>query len=316
MTQLRFLLDDMPSSKTQQAVLLAFAAYLEEGGSVEVVRASQLREVRHWSDVPVESSRRLDLRLQALLPRPHQLTVFLPSHIVPGTVELASCWDATLASREFSTVADLDLFAVNNGCSEVQRFQEFVAITPDYEAVSRYAGFSSKQLPSWLISGGLVSALQVTQRPWYCAFAPRRLQWLGWVRQAVEQRLLDLSMMEEDVRTGQVRPSLLADVKAVLQGMEPPPFPDLTLDALFTPPERCLTDAQYRLLHSVALQRRTVMFARRNASRKLAKQGLLKFIWRSLRRLPRQCLRALHQIYSVTLRPIVKRLSEQFEARE
>lgn len=316
MTLLRFLLDDATPCRTQQAVLSVFADDLEERALGKVVRASQLQDMRQWTDVPTESSRRLVLRLQALQPASDQLTVFLPGHIVPGAIELASPWGATLATREFSTVADLDLFAVDNTGSEVQRFQELVAARPDYEAVSRYADFTSTDLPSWLVSGGLTSALQLTQRPWYCAFAPTRLQWLGWVRRALERGLLDLSMVEEDVRTGLVRPSLLADVKAVAQGTDAPTLPDLTLDALFMAPERRLTDIQHRLLHSAELQKRTVQYARRNATSKLAKLGLLRYLWHYLRRLPGLGFHAAYFVYSMTLRPAVRRIRQQPDTRE
>jgi hypothetical protein len=314
-TSLRFLLDDATPCKTQQAVLSVFAADLEKRARGTVIRASQLTGMRQWADVPAESSRRLGLRLLALQPAADQLTVFLPGHIVPGTIDTGSRWGSALAAREFSTVADLDLFALDSTGSEVRQFHEFVAAHPDYESVSRYAGFTSAALPGWLVSGGLTSALQLTQRPWYCAHAPTRLQWLGWVKRAVERGLLDLSMVEEDVRTGMARPSLVAEVKAVMQGTDAPALPDLTLDTLFMAPERRLTDIQHRLLHSVELQKRTIQFARRNATQKLAKQGLLKYLQRSLRRLPRLGFHAAYLLYSMTLRPAVKRIRQQLNTR-
>jgi hypothetical protein len=312
----RFLLDDATPCRTQQAVLSVFATDLEERMRGTVIRASQLTGMRQWADVPTESSRRLGLRLLALQPAPDHLTIFLPGHIVPGTIDMGSRWGSALAAREFSTVADLDLFAVDNAGSEVLQFHESVVAHPDYESVSRYAGFTSVALPGWLVSGGLTSALQLTQRPWYCAHAPTRLQWLGWVKRAVERGFLDLSMVEEDVRTRIARPSLLAEVKAVMLGTDVPALPDLTLDAIFMAPERRLTEIQRRLLHSVELQKRTIQFARRNATKKLSKQGLLKYLQRSLRRrLPRLGFHAAYFVYSMTLRPAVKRIRQQLNTR-
>jgi hypothetical protein len=317
-TPLRFLLDDATPCRTQQAVLSVFATDLEERARGTVIRTSQLTGMQQWADVPAESSRRLGLRLLALQPAPDQLTVFLPGHIVPGTIDTGSRWGSALAAREFSTVADLDVFAVDSTGSEVCQFHEFVAAHPDYESVSRYAGFTSAALPGWLVSGGLTSALKLTQRPWYCAYAPTRLQWLSWVRRAVDQGLLDLSRVEEDVRTGLVRPSLLAEVKAVMQGTDALPLPDLTLDTLFMAPERRLTDQQYRLLHSAELAERTLKFAKRKSARKGSKRGLLndiqrvfkrflKLLWFLLRRLPQRIIQAAYRLYSITARPAVQR---------
>jgi hypothetical protein len=123
-------------------------------------------------------------------------------------------------------------------------------------------------------------------------------------------------MVEEDVRTGMARPSLVAEVKAVMLGTEVPALlPDLTLDALFMAPERRLTEIQRRLLQSVELQKRTIQFSRRNATKKSAKQGLLKYLQRSLRRLPRLGFHAAYLLYSMTLRPSVKRIRKQLNTR-
>lgn len=316
MTRLRFLLDDAPQCKTQQAILSVFAADLQERALAEVVLSSRLTELRHWSDVPPESSNRLALRLHALQPAPHLWTVFLPGHIVPGSIASASRCDGALATREFTTVADLDVFTVDNMHPDCQQLHDFAAAHPDYEAISRYASLSATDIPSWLVSGGLTSARQLTQRPWYSAFAPTRLQWLGWAKKAMERGLLNLAMVEEDVRTGQVRPSLLAEVKAVMQGTDAPALPDLTLDMLFMAPERRLTDQQYRFLHSAELQRRTIKFARLNSAGKHSKQGLLKYLWGSFRRLPRRSVQAAYHLYSITVRPAVQRLRQQSGSRE
>ncbi len=328
MTLIRFLLDDATPCRTQQAVLSVFADDLEVRTLGKVVRTSQLQGMHQWTDVPIESSHRLGLRLLALQPASDQLTIFLPSHIVPGIIELAYPWGTTLGSSEFSTVADLDLFAVDNTNCEVQRFQEIVAAKPDYEAISRYADFTSTDLPGWLVSGGLTSALQLTQRPWYCAFSQTRLQWLGWVRLAVERGLLDLSMVEEDVRTGLARPSLLAEVKTLLQGMNALPLPDPALDTLFMAPERRLTHHQYRLLHSTELQNRTTKYYKRKSASKHSKyykqksaskhskKSLLKYLWGSFRRLPRRSVQVAYHLYSITVRPVVQRLRQQSGPRE
>lgn len=316
MTRLRFLLDDAPQCKTQQAILSVFAADLQERALAEVVLSSRLTELRHWSDVPPESSNRLALRIHALQPAPHLWTVFLPGHIVPGSIASASRWDGALATREFTTVADLDVFAVDNMHPDCQQLHDFAAAHPDYEAISRYASLSATDIPPWLVSGGLISARQLTQRPWYSAFAPTRLQWLGWTRKAMERGLLNLAMVEEDVRTGKVRPSLLVEVKAVMQGTDASALPDLTLDALFMAPERRLTDTRHLLLHSAELQKRTAQYARRNATSKLAKLGLLRYLWHYLRRLPGLGFHATYFIYSMTLRPAVKRIRQQPDTRE
>lgn len=316
MTRLRFLFDDAPQCKTQRAVLSVFAADLEESAQAEILLSSRMTELRHWSDVPLESSNRLALLLQALQPAPNLWTVFLPGHIVPGSIASASHWDGALATRQFTTVADLDLFAVDNTHPDCLQLHDFSAAHPDYEAISRYASLSATDIPTWLACGGLTSVRQLTHRPWYSAFAPTRLQWLGWVKKAMELGLLNLAMVEEDVRTGQVRTSLLAEVKAVMQGTDAPALPDLTLDTLFMAPERRLTNQQIRLMQSAELQKRTVKFIKQKSARKRTKQGLLKYLWGSFRRLPRRSVQAAYYLYSITVRPAVQRLRQQSGSRE
>jgi hypothetical protein len=327
LTRLRFLLDDAPQCETQQAILSAFATDLEERAQAEVVLSSRLTELRHWSDAPPGSSHRLALRLHALQPAPHLWTVFLPGHIVPGSIASVSRWGGALATREFTTVADLDVFAVDNTHLDCEQLRDFAAAHPDYEAISRYASLSATDIPAWLVAGGLTSARQLTQRPWYSAFAQTRLQWLGWAKKAMERGLLNLAMVEEDVRTGRVRPSLLAEIRALLEGTDAPLLPDLTLDPLFIAPERRLTDPQYRLLHSSELQERTLKFARRNSARKGSKRGLLKyfqrlfkrflkFLWFSFWELPQRVIRATYLFYPITARPAVQRWREQSRSRE
>jgi hypothetical protein len=315
-TRLRFLLDDATQCKTQQVILSVFATDLEKGELVEVVLSSRLPELRRWSDAPPESSKRLGLRLQALQPEPNLWTVFLPGHIVPGSIASASRWEGALGTREFTTVADLDLFAVNNTHPDCQQFHDFASVHQDYESISSYNNLSATDIPAWLVSGGLISARQLTQRPWYSAFAPTRLQWLGWAKKAMDRGLLNLAIVEEDIRTGQVRPSLLEDLKGLHLVIDVTPLPDLTLDALFMAPERRLTDIQHRLLHSAELQKRTAQYARRNATSKLSKLGLLRYLWHYLRRLPKLGFNAAYFVYSRTLRPAVKRLRQQPGTRE
>jgi hypothetical protein len=310
-TQLRFLIDDTTQCKTQQAVLLAFAADLEERALGKVVRSSLLPELRQWGDVPAESSRRLALRILALQPAPDLLTVFLPGHIVPGRIDSMSQQSAALTACECAVLADLDLFTIDNAHREAQLLHDFVVANPDYESVSSYDGFNTAALPSWLVSGGLISTLQLTQRPWYSAFAPTRIQWLIWVKKAIELGFLDIAMVEEDVHASLVRPSLLSDIKALLDGINAPPMPDLTLDSIFVPPERRLTDIQYRLLHSAELQMRSIKYAKRKTASKLAKQGTRKSLMHLLRPFLKLGYRAAYFVYSVTARPAVVRLRQK-----
>ncbi len=313
MTRLRFLLDDAGQSQTQKAVLSAFASDLEERTQGEIVWSSQLPQTRQWEDVPAESSRRLGLRLMALEPAPGRLTVFLPGHIVPGVVEPPIHGDEKLATSSFSTVAGLDLFVVDNAGRETQQYHDFVLAHPDYEAVSSYAAFRTGDLPSWLVSAGLTSPLKLTERPWYTAFAPVRAAWLGWVRKALEQNRLTLSMVEDDVRNGLVRPSLLEEVRSLSDSAAIPAVPDLTLDTLFAAPERRLTAAQRRLLHSPELQARTLQYAQRQAAHKLAsrpwyrRHPILGYIKKPLR----FGYRVAYAAYAASLRPWVKRLRQK-----
>jgi hypothetical protein len=301
MTRLRFIIDDATQCKTQQAVLLAFAADLEKRAVGEVVRSSLLNELPRWLDVPAESSRRLGLYLLAFQPTPNLLTVFLPSHIVPGGIDSAFQWDAALTTREFSTIADLDFFTVNNAHRETYLFHDFVSSNQDYESVSRYDRFKVTTLPDELISGGLFSALQLTNRPWYSAFAPVRLQWLAWVKKAIDKDLLDFSAVEKDAQDGLVRPSLLSDVKALLNGACAPPLPDLTLDSIFVSPERRLDESQYRLLYSAELQKRAVEYAKRNARSKS----------KLSRRLFKLGYQLTYKVYSVSVRPLFVRMRKK-----
>lgn len=317
MPELRFLIDDEGQCRTQRAVLSVFAAALTQGHDAKVSWSSKLQVIRYWEDVPTESARRLDLRLQALEPAAGWVTVFLPGHIVPGDLGAWGISGQALATNRFTTVADLDVFVADNGAADLCQFYEHAGSHPDYEAIGRYDQFTSDELPDWLTRGGLVSALSFTQRPWYSGKAGVREQWLGWVQKALEQGALTLAMVEEDVRQGKARPSLIAEVKALLNGVEVRELPDLTLDSLFVFPECRLSATQFQLLNSEDLQRRTLEFAGRNMKRKAFKQkkfGARDSLRRGVKRLRRLlllCLQAAYTGYAATLRPLVKSLRER-----
>ena len=312
MINIRFLIDDADQPRTQQAALLALAGVLEERTFGKVIRSSNGPELREWDDVSPESSRRLALRLMAFEPAHDLLTVFLPGHLIPGPINSVFQQSAAVAAQRFTTIADLDLFTVNNAHRETYLFHDFVSSNQDYESVSRYDRFKVTTLPDELISGGLFSALQLTNRPWYSAFAPARLQWLTWVKQAIDQGLLDFSEVEKDVQDGLVRPSLLSDVKALLNDVCNPPLPDLTLDSIFASPERRLVKSQYQLLYSEELQNRTIEYAKRNGHAELPKLPKLRMLSKlkyHFSRLPRRLSKLGYQltyrVYSVSVRPVV-----------
>ena len=339
MTRLRFLIDDAPACLTQRAVLAQAAATLAAPGGiagasvapvlpggwdVQVLWTCALRGLPSWPDVPGESSRRLAVRLAALAPLEDTVTVFLPAHTLPGPVSLpaAGGWRPAqaLASDGAVAVADLDLFLVDNASAEAAALRAHLLACPGYEAASRYEALATGPLPDWLVAGGLSSARLFTHRPWYSAHAPRREQWLHAVAQALDAGRLTLAMVADDVRCARVRPSLLEEVAALRGDPLPDGGADLTLDALFAPPECRLPYAQRALLHSRELQRRTLAHARRNGERKAARprrraSGLLSLA-RPLLRPARQALRlarrtgwrVLYIAYAASLRPLVHRL--------
>lgn len=318
MAKVRFLLDDVGQSQTQCSILRAFAADLESQSLGEVIWASCIpEELSRWSDVPPESSRRLGLRLFALQPEANQLTVFLPGHLIPGVLSKPINIDHTLATASFSSVSGLDLCVINNAAPEALQFRCFTQAHPDYESVSSFGSFSICGLPDWLTSCGLKSCLRLTDRPWYSVFAPTRVKWLAWVRRAMERGDLTVSMVKADIRDGLVRPSLLDDVErwATNQPLLPLPVSTSMLDALFVFPECRLSETQYQLLHSKALQTRTLEFASRRAARKLGKQKEPKSWTRRARRLIKKALKfaylTAYKIYSISLRPLVKRFSNR-----
>ncbi len=355
MTHLRFLIDDVPACLTQRAVLADFAATLKaaaaqggdaptgEGGGaatarspVEVLWTSALRGLPSWPDVPGESARRLAVRLVALAPLEDTVTVFLPAHTLPGPVDLpaALAWrpEPALASDGVTAVADLDLFAVDNASAQAAALRDHLQAHPGYEVASRQAAFAAGPLPAWLVGAGLVSARLFTRRPWYSAHAPRCGPWLEAVVRALEGGRLTVAGVAEDVQQGLVRPSLLEEVTSLRGEPLPAGGADLTLDALFVPPERRVPPAQRALLYSLALQRRTLAYARRNSAHKGLHRDARKggraarrargplALARSLLRPVRQALRLgvralwrtgwrlLHAAYAASLRPLVHRL--------
>ncbi|WP_018411134.1 hypothetical protein [Methyloversatilis thermotolerans] len=326
MLEIRFLIDDVGQCGTQRAVLSAFANALMNDCGVTVVRSSELSLQQFgWDDVPPESSRRLALRALALAPSPDRLTVFLPGHVIPGPIAPGNAPDRPLAAAQFTTVADLDIFVMDNRAADAHRFREFVNSHADYETVSRYDAFDSCALPDWLIEGGLTSALNLSQRPWYSGYAPTRTQWLHWVAEAIDQGLITPAMVEDDVRKGLARPSLLHDIRRLPTDAGVSDRPDMTLDSLFVFPECRLSDTQYQMLLSEALQERTVAFAGRNAKRKAVKLKMHKWTWERLRHAPQgvkwkliklghRFLHAAYTRYSASLRPMAKRLSQRNES--
>ncbi len=322
MTQLRFLIDDFGQCRTQRAVLSAFAGSLPP--HCLVTWSSSLPAPQGWDDAPAESRQRLAARLAAMEPAADRVTVFLPGHVVPGEVH---GFDPAAPRQELpgtTTAAELDLFVVDNGNPLLQAWQQERADRPDYESCSGRNVAAFTAVPSSLCAGGLASALLLTQRPWYTVDATTRKAWLAWVGRALQQQLLTLGDVEADVREGLVRPSLLADARALAQGVESPAFPDATLDALFTCPERRLSDAQHRLLHSQELQERTLRHAKVKAARKAAavkaagRPARTSPGWRLLLRPARLArfvvqhgLHYAYQVYAATLRPLIRRSGQR-----
>lgn len=314
---LRILIDDAGQCRTQSAVLAAWAASVP--ASVELLRTSALPAPAGWHDVPPESARRLAARIEALAPVADTLTIFLPGHMIPGELDAFPADAAGAPLPAWTTAADLDLFAVDNGSPLAAHFAQHRAVNPDYHSCGSYpvAGFTS--IPSWLTTGGLASAVLLTQRPWYFAQVPGRRAWLRWLRTAFAHKLLTLQDVEADVLAGAARPSLLEDARALEAGGEPLASPDTTLDSVFTCPELRPTDRQYAMLHSRALQERILHNARLETLRKLAEAGakpgarsgaqpppLWIRLWRQGRSMPRRTVKAAYRIYSATLRPLIR----------
>lgn len=336
MTRLRFLIDDVPACLTQRAVLADFAATLADGAEVEVLWTSALRGLPSWPDVPAESSRRLAVRLAALAPLADTVTVFLPAHTLPGPVAVPPPGGLglvpALATDGATAVADLDLFVVDNASAEAEALRAYLLAHPGYESASRHEAFAVGPWPAWLVGGGLSSARLFTRRPWYSAHAPQSGPWLQAVARALDAGRLTPAMVTDDVQSARVRPSLREEVAALRGEPLPAGGADLTLDALFVPPERRLPTAQRALLHSHALQHRTLRYARRNGERKGTRprrdtqdglpalaRSLLRPLSRPLLRPARHALRwgwrlawrtgwrVLHAAYAASLRPLVHR---------
>ena len=329
MIKVRFLLDDVGQSQTQRSVLRTFAADLESQSLGEVVWTSHIPIFSYWNDVPDESSRRIGLRQFALRPEANQLTVFLPGHLVPGVLTKPININHALATASFSSVSGLDLCVINNAAPEMLQFQCFTQAHSDYESVSGFDSFGICELPDWLVSGGLKSCLCLADRPWYSIFAPTRVVWLAWIRRAMERGDLTILMVKSDISDGLVRPSLLDDVEYLVNNQPLFPLSVPTLDALFVFPECRLSNAQYQLLHSKALQMRMVELVSLQTARKLGKQKEPRS-WvqraRSLIKEPKSWVRrarslikkafkfaylTAYRIYAISLRPLVKWLSNR-----
>lgn len=326
MTTVRFLIDDVNQSQTQRAVLQVFATDLQNQSLGDVVWASEIPNISTWNEVPSESSRQLGLRLFALsFTTSDQLTIFIPGHIVPGMLNKPVNIDHAIATNSFTTVRSLDLFIINNASPELSQFQIFTKTNSDYEQLSNFELFSISELPDWLTYGGLKSCLNFTDRPWYSVFAPSRSEWLIWVQRALRQGNLTISMVQEDIHNGLARPSLLDDLKQIINNQALTSFPCTasTLDSLFIFPECRLSDTQYRLLHSKSLQARTLEFAKQQHKRKQKQlksrtqlaYSILKdrrIIIKKFRSLFKKSIKLAHltayTIYTISLRPLVKKL--------
>ena len=303
MKNIRFFLDDHQVCETQKAVLLAFVEDLKKHKNTEIVLASELTKPYKWDDVAEVASTNLWLRLEAFQPLAHTVTVFLPGHIIPAHIESFEISETTLETSKFTTVAYLDFFFVHNDSMEVKKFNEFIKENPTYEAVSNYSSFSTKNFQEWLMKSGIKSALLFTDRPWYNSNARYRSQWLEWVKIAIQKKYLTLSMIESDILNKKVRPSLLQDVKTIIQtGVEPKISIYATLDTMFSYPEIRLTDEQYQMLHSSQLQTRTLKNMR--ASKKLKKTSLKKLL-KCILSLP---YRVVYKVYAIIFNILIRLL--------
>ena len=312
MTAVRFLIDDVNQSQTQLAVLHVFADDLQNQSLGHVVWASELPNLSKWDDVSTESSRRLELRLFALMPTAsEQLTIFIPGHIIPSRLEKPTNIDHTIATTRFFTVSGLDLCVINNVSQETVQFQNFTQAHSDYESISNFNIFTSSKLPIWLTSSGLKSCLRLTDRPWYSVSAPNRIEWLAWVRRALEQDTLTIPMIKSDIDNGLVRPSLLDDVGLILNDQTLPSFPFTSskLDTIFSPAECALSNGEYQLLHSKSLQARTLEFSKQRHNSILKDPRVIIKKFRSLfKKSIKLAHLTVYKIYTISFRPLVKKL--------
>lgn len=313
----RILIDDTDQGRTQRAVLKAFAATVPAG--IPILWSSGLPPVVRWRDAPAISARRIAAHAAALAPDWSGRTLFIPSHVVPaeGARLVPPSAEAPLPS--WVTVADLDVFVADNAGPCAALFARHRETNPDYQSCSSFGVVALAAQPVWTGEPPLTQSLLLTQRPWYSANVPSRVSWLAWVLRALREGHLALSDVEEDARELLVRPSLVEEVRVLLASGEVAPHPDLTLDTLFIAPEGRLMDAQYAMLHSRALQERTVRFHRQEVARKLAEAALPAAgrasrqrdpLWRRAARRARNAARRLVKLaylgYSVTLRPLVR----------
>lgn len=313
MTAWLFLIDDAHESLTQRAVLAGFADALAQRPGTFVCLTSALRPSRRWVGVPAAASHRLAARIFALGASQGSVSVFVPGHVVPGAPGPFARPTQAISAQRFTTVADLDLFVVDNASPEVAQFAAQFDAQPDYESTSRYTRLSAGPLPAWLLEGGLQSLPLYTQRPWYCALAPTRTAWLAAVGEALGQGTLTLAQVEQDVHHGLVRPSLLEDARRLAAGAPAAslPWPDRTLDALFVVPECRPTAVQRHLLRSSGLHARLKAHAGRDRVRKPWRERVavpLRRVPGLLRRPVRWGMRLLRVGYAWSLRPLVQRL--------
>lgn len=315
MEKLRILIDDEGQCRTQRAVLGAFAASLREA---EIAWSSQLPAVGGWADAPPASARRLRTLVAALSPMPGRYTLHVPGYVVPGMTLVLTPEVAGAPVPEWTNVIDLDLFLADNGSPAAAHFAHHARLNPDYQSCSAFAAAGLATVPPWIAASGLASPVQFTSRPWYAARVPARAQWLAWVGKALQEGRLSLQDVEADVQEGLARPSLLQDATALTAGEMPDAIPDVTLDGLFTCPEMRVSDAQHAMLHSRALQARTLRYHRMEASRKHAEAAgyrvqpppsgpLASRTARNVRTLARNAMKRAYRLYSVSLRPLLRR---------
>lgn len=332
---LRILIDDEGQCRTQRAVLACFAATLPQA---QIAWASQLPRPARWADAPPASARRLRVLMAALEHLPGRHTVYVPGHLVPGDQLILDPYVAGAPVPEWTTVADLDIFLADNGSPAAIQLAQQAVLNPDYQSCSAFPAAGLATLPTWIRASGLASVVLITARPWYFAQAQSRSQWLAWLRRALHQSLLTLEDVRADVCEGLVRPSLLQDASALLAGDKMPLAPDATLDSLFTCPEVRLSDAQYAMLHSAALQARTTRYHRIEAARKsaeardfrppqpsvplqaraarkvrsLARRAVKNAVSlqaldvRKIRSLARRAVKKAYYYYSISLRPLIR----------
>jgi len=293
MEQVKVLVDDSVGCNTQRAVLSAFVSELRKNKSLSVIEMSKEPLSIIWSDVPAESSRQLALRLFAFQSK-STMTVFLPGHIIPGRIDSANTFHSAICANNFRCVSGLDISVIRHAHKDVQFFLNFVDTHPNYNSVGGYENFNVERLPAWLVAGGLISALDICKRPWYFAQTPARIQWLYWVRKAIDQGLLNIQMVENDVSKGVVRPSLLSDVKQLILGVENPLI-QTTVDSFFTPPESALNCERLQILNSEELQQRAIKYFKNKglnakAGSNFSTLGLIKKIKRAIILIRRQIM--------------------------